>query len=118
MKYQRELYKSIRVFVIVIGELKMVYCNECGKKNDDDAQYCTKCGNYIAEGSAFEKNIEKAAEEFGRKAEQFGKHIEKKTKAFAKSVEERTDSKAKQCPDCGTELDSDATFCWKCGKKI
>ena len=96
----------------------MPYCDKCGKKNDDDAEYCTKCGNYIAAGSTFEKDIENAAEEFGRKAEQFGKHIEKKAKAFAKSVEERTDSKAKQCPDCGTELKSDAIFCWKCGKKI
>ena len=93
----------------------MVYCNECGKKNDDDAQYCTKCGNYIAEGSAFEKNIEKAAEEFGRKAEQFGKRMEKR---FGKSAEESSDSKAKHCPACGAELHSDAKFCWKCGKKI
>lgn len=89
-----------------------------GRKMIDDAQYCTKCGNYIAEGSAFEKNIEKAAEEFGRKAEQFGKHIEKKAKAFAKSVGESSRSTEKHCSDCGTELDSDATFCWKCGKKI
>jgi uncharacterized membrane protein YvbJ len=104
--------------IIVIGELKMVYCKECGKKNDDDAQYCTKCGNYIAEGGAFEKNIEKAAEEFGRKAEQFGKHIEKKAKAFGKSVEKSFNSEAKDCTDCGADLKSDAIFCWKCGNKI
>ena len=22
----------------------MVYCSECGKKNEDDAEYCSKCG--------------------------------------------------------------------------
>jgi uncharacterized membrane protein YvbJ len=22
----------------------MVYCHECGTKNDDDAEYCSKCG--------------------------------------------------------------------------
>jgi len=96
----------------------MVYCNECGKKNDDDAQYCTKCGNYIAEGSAFEKNIEKAAEEFGRKAEQFGKRMEKKVREFVKSENESLRSKAKNCPSCETEIDSDAKFCWKCGNEI
>ena len=58
----------------------MTYCNECGKKNDDDAQYCTKCGNYLTKRSKWEKNIEEAAEEFGRKAERFGKRVEKKAK--------------------------------------
>lgn len=96
----------------------MPYCNECGKKNDDDAQYCTKCGNYLAKSSSVEKDIDKFAEEFGRKAEQFGKRIEKKVKAFAKSVEESSRSTAMHCSDCGTELDSDAKFCRKCGKKI
>ena len=96
----------------------MVYCNECGKKNDDDAQYCTKCGNYIAKDSPIEKNIDKYAEEFGRKAEQFGKRIEKKAKEFAKSVEQSVNSNEKKCPDCKIDLESDAKFCWKCGKEI
>ena len=96
----------------------MSYCHECGKKNDDDAQYCTKCGNYIAKSSSFEKNIDKFAEEFGRKAEQFGKHIEKKAKKFAKSVEQSVDSKEKKCPNCGIDIESDAKFCWKCGKEL
>ena len=93
----------------------MVYCNECGTKNDDDAGYCTKCGNYIAKSSSFEKNIENAAEEFGRKAEQFGKRMEER---FGKSAEESYDSKVEHCPACGAEPHSDAEFCWKCGKKI
>ena len=96
----------------------MTYCNECGKKNDDDAQYCTKCGNYLIKRSKWEKNIEEAAEEFGRKAEQFGKHVEKKARAFAKSMEEGTNSTAMQCPGCGAELDSDSIYCTKCGKKV
>lgn len=96
----------------------MSYCNECGMKNDDDAQYCTKCGNFLAKDSSFEKDIDKFAEEFGRKAEQFGKRIEKKAKAFAKSVEESSRSTIMHCSGCGTELDSDAKFCRKCGKKI
>jgi uncharacterized membrane protein YvbJ len=96
----------------------MVYCHKCGKKNDDDAQYCTKCGDYIAESSSFEKNIERAAEEFGRKAEQFGKRMEKRAREFTRSMKERADLKTKQCPACGTEIDDAAMYCWKCGKKI
>lgn len=94
----------------------MSYCNKCGKKNDDNAQYCIKCGNYIIKTSSIEEDIDKWAEEFGKKAEQFGKHIEKKAKEFVKKMEEI--SEPKKCPQCGSESDIDAKFCWKCGKKI
>lgn len=96
----------------------MNYCQKCGHKNDDDAEYCNKCGNYLAKPSSFEKDIEKAAEEFGRKAEEFGKRIEKKAKDFSKSVEEKSHSETKHCSDCDIDLDYDAKFCWKCGKEI
>ena len=96
----------------------MPYCVECGKKNDDDARYCNKCGNLIIKRSAFEKDLEKFAEEFGRHAERFGKIVEKKAKQFAKSIEEMSETKTINCPGCGIELDADANYCWKCGKKI
>ena len=96
----------------------MTYCNECGKKNDDDAQYCTKCGNYLTKTSSWEKDIEKFAEDFGKKAEQFGKHIEKRAKEFAKKIEESSESNIRHCLHCNAELDRDANFCWICGKKI
>ena len=53
----------------------MNYCQKCGNKNDEDAEYCNKCGNYLNKPSSFEKNIEEAAEELGRKAEAFGKRF-------------------------------------------
>ena len=96
----------------------MSYCSECGEKNDNYSQYCTKCGNYLAKNNSLEKNIDKFAEEFGRKAEQFGKVIEKKAKEFGKSVEKSVNSTKKKCPDCKIDLVSDAKFCWKCGKEI
>jgi uncharacterized membrane protein YvbJ len=27
----------------------MVYCEECGKQNEDEAEYCSKCGNPLKE---------------------------------------------------------------------
>jgi hypothetical protein len=27
----------------------MVYCHECGTKNEDDAEYCSKCGSSLKE---------------------------------------------------------------------
>jgi len=95
----------------------MVYCHKCGKKNDDDAEYCYKCGNYIAKSSSFEENIEKFAEEFGKKAEQFGKYMEKKAKDFSESIE-KTHSEPKRCSKCDVDLSYDAKFCWKCGNEV
>ena len=95
----------------------MVYCYYCGKKNDDDAQYCMKCGSFIAEGSSFEKNIEAWAEEFGKRAEDFGKRMEKRARAFAKSMNEHGEVNTIQCPACSVVVASDALYCWKCGKK-
>ena len=94
----------------------MPFCNKCGKKNDDDAQYCIKCGNYLTKKSSIEEDIDKWAEEFGKKAERFGKHIEKKAKEFTKKMEEI--SETKKCLHCSAKINIDAKFCWKCGKKI
>ena len=95
----------------------MLYCSKCGKKNDDDAQYCTKCGNYIAKSSSIEKDVERWAEDFGKKAEDFGKRIEKKAKELTQTEEEKAQSKPKQCSECKTELKYDSRYCWKCGNE-
>ncbi|HMK54397.1 MAG TPA: zinc-ribbon domain-containing protein [Methanobacteriaceae archaeon] len=29
----------------------MVYCHNCGTKNDDDAEYCSKCGTPLKESA-------------------------------------------------------------------
>jgi hypothetical protein len=96
----------------------MNYCQKCGHKNDEDAEYCNKCGSYLNKPSSWEKDIEEFADKIGRKAEQFGKRVEKKAKEFSKSVEEKSYSETKHCSDCEVDLDYDAKFCWKCGKKL
>ena len=50
----------------------MVYCRECGTKNDDTAEVCVKCG--VKLHARREKSLEKRAEEWG---ESFGKRAEK-----------------------------------------
>ena len=91
----------------------MVYCPKCGKKNDDDADYCNKCGTFIPREKSLEKRIEDATEELGRKAEAFGRHVERKAKEFAETMK-----KSKQCSKCKVYLNYDAKFCWKCGNKV
>ena len=96
----------------------MPYCDKCGKKNDDDAEYCTKCANYIGKGSSLEKDIDEFAEKIGRKAEEIGERIGKKAEEFGKAVDRTFNPELKECKDCGTKSTSDATYCWKCGNNI
>ena len=96
----------------------MPYCDKCGKKNDDDANYCTKCANYIGRGSSFEKDIDELAEKIERKAEEFGELIGRKAEEFGRAVDRTLNPKLKKCKNCGTESSSDAIYCWKCGNNI
>ena len=88
----------------------MVYCYKCGKKNEDDADYCIKCGVFLAKISSFEENLEKFAEEIGRKAEQFGKRVEKKVKEFAKTIIEESHLETKHCPYCKVDINYNANY--------
>jgi phage shock protein PspC (stress-responsive transcriptional regulator) len=65
----------------------MVYCQKCGKKNEDDAKYCSKCGtnlnsitnsfNAVQEKNiSFEKQVDDFAEEIGKLGKKAGKTIE------------------------------------------
>jgi len=60
----------------------MVYCTECGTKNEETIKTCVKCGAklHLPKNKSLEKQIEDGAEEFGKRAEEwgksFGKHAE------------------------------------------
>ena len=42
----------------------MAYCAKCGKKNEDDAEYCSKCGTSLTGTKKdYEKDWEKRCEE-------------------------------------------------------
>jgi uncharacterized membrane protein YvbJ len=42
----------------------MVYCTKCGKKNEDEAEYCSKCGAPLASaGKGQDKDWDKRCEE-------------------------------------------------------
>lgn len=63
----------------------MIYCPKCGGKNDDDAEYCIKCGiALIREKKIYKKteteniSFEKQVEDFAERVEKAGKKIGKK----------------------------------------
>jgi uncharacterized membrane protein YvbJ len=59
----------------------MVFCSNCGTKNEDAAELCVKCGAKlkVSPEKNLEKRIEKGAEEFGKRAEAWGKDFGKRT---------------------------------------
>lgn len=81
----------------------MVYCTNCGKKNDDNVQYCSKCGNSLTntinKDTSFEKQIQGFASDVERIGKTAGKNIEnaaeklgKETQNIGKRLEKATDS--------------------------
>ncbi len=62
----------------MISDWGLVYCSQCGAKNEDDALDCVNCGAplYATRGRSWEEDLERGAEEFGRRAEEFGKRME------------------------------------------
>ena len=66
----------------------MEYCTKCGVKLSEKAEFCTKCGTPIKfsdeakketkDKKPIEEQIEKTAQDIGKKVEQIGKKIEKK----------------------------------------
>jgi hypothetical protein len=70
----------------------MVNCLKCGKINDDDAQYCSKCGSSLTDtltkSNSFEKQIENFAEEVERVGKKAGKTIEQAAKRFGEETQD------------------------------
>ena len=64
----------------------MPYCIKCGRKLEENTKFCTKCGTSIKspnenknnEKITLEKQIENAAERFGKRSEQIGKRVEER----------------------------------------
>ena len=94
----------------------MVYCKKCGKKNDDDVQYCSKCGyslnNIKIKDTSFEKQIENFAggvervgKTAGEKIEKAAEKLGKETQGIGRRLEKATDK-------AGSYLDNwwDRTF--------
>jgi len=78
-------------YKIIIWGDTMVYCQKCGKKNNDDAKYCIKCGSSLtvdAKSKSFEKQVGDFAEEVEQLGKKAGKTIEKGVKTIGKEVKD------------------------------
>jgi len=73
----------------------MVYCPKCGIENENDTEYCIKCGTSLAKNnydntqtSSLEKQVEDFAEEVGQIGRKAGKIIEKGAKNIGEEVKD------------------------------
>lgn len=83
----------------------MTYCTKCGKKNDDDAEFCSKCGVILdtqdredsikKHAKKTEKIIQEKAEKFGRSVEKAGIRLESKIENSVKDFQKSYDDKFK-----------------------
>jgi len=67
-------------------------CSKCGKENDDDAEFCSKCGNSLkdiqSKNDSFENQVENFADEMARVGKKAGKKIEQTAKRFGKETQD------------------------------
>ena len=82
----------------------MVYCSECGTKNDESAAFCVKCGKKlnVSPAKSFENRIEEGAEELGKRAEEWGEHFGKRAEEWGESFEKRAEKECFGLPHGGT----------------
>ena len=61
---KKRIYKERIVFNLILEGEKMTYCSKCGKKNEDDSEFCAKCGVSLTDSKKdHEKECEKNCEE-------------------------------------------------------
>ena len=87
----------------------MVYCPKCGKKNEDDAEYCSKCGVSLTgkkkqskinkHTSSLEKNVEDFAEEVVQIGKKAGKTIEQGVKNLSEEIDDIGEREKKEIGD-------------------
>ena len=94
----------------------MVICPKCGKENNDDAQFCSKCGNSLTDktsgSSSFEKQVEDFAAGVERVGEKAGKKIEQAAKRFGEETQDIGKRFEKATDRAGERLENwqDRTF--------
>jgi len=74
-------------------EKSKMNCPKCGKKNGDDAAFCTKCG--VSLRSDVGSTIEQHAKQFAQNMEQAGKKIGDQMAQTAKQYHDSTQKEAK-----------------------
>lgn len=116
----------------------MIYCANCGKQLEDDANFCPKCGTRTEKGvkegvnipwgdTQIKQELDKALSEASKALDEgvkvarvtlqdVGKRINEEVQNARDRSRERTQTI--HCTTCGQENMTSAKFCSKCGAEL
>ncbi|MBN1682606.1 zinc-ribbon domain-containing protein [Candidatus Bathyarchaeota archaeon] len=112
----------------------MVYCSNCGKELNDDANFCTNCGTRTPKGikegvtipwteTEIKQDLDKALKKASKAIDEGVKVARETLKEVASELDKEIKSvKEKRrpinCAVCGEENPRSAKYCTKCGNLL
>jgi len=83
----------------------MVYCSKCRKQNEDDAEYCSKCGNHLTVTKKSYKETSVKSASFGKQVEDFAVGVGQIGKKAGEKIEKTTKRIGKETHDLGKRIE-------------
>jgi len=105
----------------------MTYCFNCGEKLPRDSLFCPKCGTKAATvaGTRTAAPSDEMKEAFTRMSKEMekalniaAKEIQEAFQTAKSNIQETFHKEPIVCPNCGEKNQSNADYCFKCGKKL
>jgi uncharacterized membrane protein YvbJ len=105
----------------------MAYCSNCGEKLSEDTLFCPKCGTKTIKGvettaltisDELKETFTKMSQELEKAFSVATKEINAAFQTASGNIKKSLQKEPVACPNCGEKNPSDATFCYKCGKRI
>jgi len=118
--------------------MKLVYCSNCGKELNDDANFCTSCGTRTPKGikegvsipwaeTEIKQDLDNALQKASKAIDEGVKTARESLKEVAAEIDKELKSakeKVKErkqpvfCAVCGQENTRLAKYCTKCGNAL
>jgi uncharacterized membrane protein YvbJ len=85
----------------------MVYCPKCGKKNEEDAEYCSKCGTNLISTKTSYKTTQAKSTSFEKQVGDFAEEVEQIGKKASKIIEQGAKNFGEEVKDIGKRIEKE-----------
>jgi len=85
----------------------MIYCPKCGKENDEDAEYCTKCGASLTSTKKKYKKTQKKTPSLEKQVEDFAEEVEQLGMRAGKTIEQGMKNFGEEVKDIGKKVEKE-----------
>ena len=101
----------------------MENCPRCNTANEEDANFCIKCGSAIGPAAAgwFSEDFNRLVKDFTKDMESFGNEAARRAEDFTREITSELDRLFRGrsvCPGCGATWPGVHDYCAKCGSRI